>query len=102
MADIVFNYEKMRETANTIRDIATRYQSAASTLESDFTNAVSSWEGESHDKMVQFISGAVMEYTRETVPKLLNALAELLDENANQMEKADADIGASIPQSLGG
>ena len=95
---IRFDYVKMRTAANTIRDISKDYSTAATTLESNFTSAISSWEGESHDAMVTFISVPVMDYMNKAVPQLLNALAELLDANADQMEKADAQIAEQIPK----
>ena len=101
MADIVFRYPEMRQAAADIKDIAARYKAAATKLESDFSAAVSEWEGESKDAMQFFISGPVMEYTRDTVPQLLEALAELLAANADQMESADRQIAESIPKSLG-
>ncbi len=61
MADIVFKYPEMRQAVTDIEGIATRYKSIASTLEGDFIAAIKDWEGESKDKMQQFISGPVME-----------------------------------------
>lgn len=101
MADIVFRYPEMRKAASDIRGIAARYQNAARTFEKDFTTAISSWEGESKQAMQRFISGPVMDYTRDTVPQLLEILAELLAANADQMENADHQIAEIIPTSLG-
>ena len=101
MADIVFKYPEMRQAAEYIKGIAARYKSTATTFESDFIAAIKDWEGESKDKMQQFISGPVMEYTRDTIPQLLEALAELLAANADQMESADHQIAENIPSSLG-
>lgn len=97
MADIVFRYPEMRDAANSIQDIAARYKSAAETFETDFIAAIHEWEGESKDKMQGFISGTVKEYTYDTVPKLLEALAELLNANADQMEDADRQIAENLP-----
>ena len=101
MADIVFRYPEMRQAASDIKAIATRYQTAASTLETDFSAAIKDWEGESKDAIQKFVSGPVMEYTRDTIPQLLKALAELLEANADQMESADHQIAENIPTSLG-
>ena len=100
MADIVFKYPEMRQAVEDIKAIAARYKSAASTFESDFIAAINGWEGESRDKMQQFISGPVMEYISDSVPQLLEALAELLSANADQMESADHQIAENIPTSL--
>ncbi len=101
MADIVFRYEEMRQAASDIEGIAELYKSAATTFESDFIASISEWEGESKTAMQTFISGPVMDYARDTVPQLLQALAELLNANADQMESADSQIADSIPKSLG-
>ncbi len=101
MADIVFKYEEMRSAVEEIKTIAGQYKAAANTLESDFIAAIGGWEGASKEKMQQFISGPVMQYTRDTVPKLLESLAELLTANADQMEKADSQIAENIPTTLG-
>ncbi len=101
MADIVFKYPEMRQAADDIKGIATRYKSTASSFETDFLAAIKDWEGESKDKMQLFITGPVMEYIRDTIPQLLDALAELLSANADQMENADHQIAENIPTSLG-
>ena len=101
MADIVFKYPEMRQAVEDIKGIAANYKNTASTFESDFLSAIKDWEGESKDKMQQFISGPVMEYIRDTIPQLLEALAELLAANADQMENADHQIAENIPTSLG-
>ena len=101
MADIVFKYPEMRQAVEDIKGIAARYKSTATNFEGDFIAAINDWEGESKDKMQQFISGPVMEYIRDTIPQLLEALAELLAANADQMESADRQIAENIPSSLG-
>lgn len=101
MADIVFRYPEMRGAANDINGIAQRYIAAAQKFEGDFLSAITDWEGESKEKMQSFIQGAVMQYINETVPNLIKGLAELLNANADQMEKADQQIADNIPQSLG-
>ena len=63
MADIIFRYQEMRNAAEAMDTIATRYQSAAATFESDFLASIAGWEGESKEKMQKFVSGSVMEYT---------------------------------------
>lgn len=97
MADIVFRYPEMRTAAGEIKTLAGKYKTAAASFESDFLSAISGWEGESKDALKRFISGSVMEYTRDTVPQLLEALADLLSANADQMENADRQIAENIP-----
>lgn len=101
MADIVFRYPEMRAAASDIRNIAQRYTAAAQKFESDIIASISDWEGESKEKFVTFIQGAVHQYIEETIPNLIKGLAELLEANADQMEKADQQIADNIPQSLG-
>ena len=100
MADIIFRYEEMESTANKLVEIADQYKSAADTLKDNFANATSAWAGDSKDKMLSFMEGPVYDYTGVTVPKLINALAELLKANAAQMKSADEQIAQSIPNSL--
>lgn len=101
MANIVFRYEEMKKAVDEIKTIAGQYKTAATTLESDFRAAITNWEGDSKDAMQGFISNAVMEYTRDTVPQILEALAELLNANIEQMQNADAKIAENIPTTLG-
>lgn len=101
MADIVFKYTEMESAATQISELAGKYTSAANTFETDFTGAISQWEGASQEKMKAFISGPVKEYMADTVPKLLNSLAELLRANATQMQNADQQIADNIPNTLG-
>lgn len=101
MAEIVYKFEEMENAANNVEGIMGRYVSAASTFVDDFTGAVGAWEGESKEKMMSFITGAVNEYMAKTVPDMLQSLANLLRENAKQMQTADQQIAENIPQSLG-
>ncbi|MEE0954239.1 MAG: WXG100 family type VII secretion target [Eubacterium sp.] len=102
MADCVYKFQEMKNAAASIRSIAENYKNAANTLESDFISATNEWQGASKDAMKNFISGPVMEYTRDTVPQLLNAFADMLDADAEQMSSADTQVAENIPTSLGG
>ncbi len=100
MADIVFRYPQMSKAVSDIQTLATNYSSIAATFENDFLAAISSWEGDSKEKMQSFITGAVKEYMDTTINKLLNGFAELLQANIDQMSKADAEIANNIPTTL--
>ena len=101
MADIVFRYPEMQNCATTIRDtIKAGYLNAATTFQNDFSGAISAWEGDSKDKMQQFISGPVNEYMSKTIPDMLEAFAQLLEFNAKSMQDADSQIADAIPTSL--
>jgi len=101
MADIVFKYAEMEAAAKQIDELAGKYKSAADKFEGDFIGATAQWEGTSKDKMIGFISGPTKAYIGDTVPTLLNSLAELLRANAKQMQDADQQIADNIPTSLG-
>lgn len=101
MADIVFRYPEMRSCANNIRqNIISNYTSAANTFQNSFAGATSAWEGESKNKMQAFITGPVNNYMTKTIPEMLEALAALLEFNADSMERADAEIASNIPSEL--
>lgn len=100
MADIVFRYVEMRKAAEDIRNMATKYQQASGKFVNGFNDSIAAWEGDSQEKMKQFVNAPVQEYMGETVPQLLNAFADLLDTNADQMEKADSQIAESIPTEI--
>ena len=100
MADIVFKYPEMQSCVAKIREIKSGYASAASKFQSDFSGAISAWEGDSKDKMQQFISNPVNDYMAKTIPDLLEAFAALLEFNAKSMQDADRQIADAIPTSL--
>lgn len=97
MADIVFRYVEMRQAAESIRTIANNYRNASASFVEDIAGIISPWEGESRDKFEAFIRGSVADYTGQTVPAVLTALADLLDANADQMEQTDRQIAENIP-----
>ena len=101
MADFTYRYGTMAQAVSDLNAIAGRYLTAANTFETDFNAAISGWEGESKESMQKFISGPVMEYIRDTVPKLVEAMASLLEDNARIMQDADRQIAENIPTSLG-
>lgn len=101
MADkIVFRYEDMQRTVDSIRDIADHYARHGETFIQDFTNATQEWEGESKDQMLKLIDGDVNKMITKDVPDFLRALATLLEENLKQIRSADEQIASSIPPTL--
>ena len=101
MAEIVFKYEEMENAAKQIDGLQQQFSTNGKNFVTDFTASIADWEGESKEKMKTFIEGAVQTYMVETVPGILGSLAELLRQNAAQMQQADAQIAENIPQSLG-
>jgi len=102
MSDMRFNYTAMSNVSTKITgEITQAYITAGNKLVDDFVTAVSGWEGESKEKFEALIQGAVKEYLTVSIPKALEALAKLLDENAKQMHDADIQIAEQIPSTLG-
>lgn len=98
---IRYDSEQMRSAAAQIRKKAEEYASASSKFITAFRGATEEWEGASKQKMLAFVEGPVNDYMNTTVGQLLDALAKLLEANADQMEQADQEIANSIPESLG-
>lgn len=101
MADIIFRYQEMQTAVTEIKEVGESYKKLASDFETNFLASIANWEGDSHDAVVKFISGPVMEYMRDTVPQLIDAMGELLQANITQMQSADSQIAENIPTSLG-
>lgn len=100
MADIVFKYPEMNTSVEAIRGIANQLRANSDTFINDFNSAISAWEGDIKIELTRFVNDQIGEYTGSTIPALINALADLLDANAQQMASADKQIADSIPKSL--
>ncbi len=97
---IVYNYGEMKSAVAKMRTIASRYKEAGSAFVSGFLAATQEWEGESKEKMSRLISGDVNEMLTVEIPEYVNGLATLLEQNIEQMQKADEQIAESIPDQL--
>ena len=97
---IVFEYEKMQAAATKIKGISAQYVEAATTFQTSMQNAMTGWEGDSQVKFNALITNSVIKHMNKTIPELVTALADLLDSNAQSMQKADAEIASKIPDSL--
>lgn len=100
MADIIFNYPQMQAAVQQINQYAQQYQAAANTLKQAIESSTEAWTGASKDKFKMFMDGAVYEYTSKSIPAVAEALAELLKQNAEQMQTADSELAASLPSEL--
>lgn len=100
MADIQYQCDDMRKGAEAIRKIANQYRTASKEFETEFLTAIAAWQGQSHERMQDFITGPVNDYLNRTIPDLIEAFAQLLEWNANTMESADEQIASSIPTAL--
>ena len=98
---IVYNYEKMNNTASKIREIEEKYKTAGTAFVESFVEAIANWEGESKDKVQKLIQGSVSTMLTNDIPSYLEGLASLLEQNVKQMQKADNQIAESIPDNLG-
>ena len=96
---IVFDYGAIEASVKQIRKIAESYKTEAATFLKNMGTATANWNGESKDAMIGFINGSVNNYIGQTVPELVTALADLLEQNAKQMAEADAAVGQSIQSS---
>lgn len=94
--DIRFKYDEITNAVTQIKSIEEEYKTAASTLQTSFESAVEAWEGASKDAMLNLMQGPVNRYAAETVPGILEALASLLEQNAQQMQEADNQIATNI------
>lgn len=98
---IRYDSERMRAAAHEIRGMIDQYAAAASRFVNDFNSATAAWEGASKQKTQAFVEGPMNQYLTSTVGQLLDAMAQLLEANADQMEQADEEIANNIPDSLG-
>ena len=100
MAAIVFRYPEMETAATQLNNLAGQYRQAANTLVQQIEGAIQPWEGASKDRFQQFVQGPVNEYMGQTVPQIVEALAQMLSTNAKHMRDADAEVAGSIPTTL--
>lgn len=100
MADIIFKYSDMATTVNELKGYALEYKNAASVFLNTITEAMSPWEGASKNKFANLLNGDVKEHIEVTVPQVVEALAEMLKANADQMKATDDAIAESIPSNL--
>ena len=98
MADIVFKYDEMQTAVANIRETGAAYKKAAETFDTDFTAAITSWEGESKNKMQSFYCNNLKICIEEQIPQLVEALAGMLEENAKYMQDADKRIADNISE----
>lgn len=100
MANIIFNYPQMQVAAKEIRQFAEEYRIAAKTLKEKIETNTVAWEGASKERFMAFIDGPVYQYTSSSIPATVEALAQLLEQNAEQMKKADQELADSLPTEL--
>ena len=100
MADIIFNYPQMQAAAKEIRQYAEEYRIAANALKEKIEANTTAWTGASKNRFIAFIDGAVYQYTSSSIPATMEALAQLLEQNAEQMKSADQELADSLPTEL--
>ena len=97
---IVFDYTQMQTAVTSIKNLATQYQTAAQTLQSALTTATANWTGDSKDAFMNFVTGPINKHTATDVPAMVNAIATLLDNNAQSMQQADKQVANNMPSNL--
>lgn len=101
MADIVYKYPEMESAAVEVDGYAEQYKKAAQTLVDSIKTAIASWEGESRDKFVTFLDGAIFEHLNTNIPQIVSVISAEIRASAENMNKTDGELAANIPQSLG-
>ncbi len=101
MADIVYKYPEMESAAVEVDGYADQYKKAAETLVDSVKTAIASWEGESRDKFVTFLEGAIFEHLHMNIPQIVGVIAAEIRASAENMSKTDGQLAANIPQTLG-
>ena len=97
---IVFDYTKMTEAVNTIKNLATQYAAAATQFKTSMASATADWEGASKEAFMAFINGAVDKHIGTNVPNMVTGIATVLDNNATAMKEADTKVGKNMPTTL--
>jgi hypothetical protein len=97
MADIVINYTYMAQQVEKLQELAAQYKAKGKAFNTAYNAATADWTGATKDAMKKFVDTTVKNYMEESVPGVLNGLANLLDANINQFSNADAQIASNIP-----
>ncbi len=103
MAMLVDN-EKMESAVSSIQTASTNFKSKATAFIADLTAALSTFEGETKDALIQSkigtsgseTEGTLAYFVEKQIPDLLNGLAKLLEGNRNTIEKSDQQLAEAI------
>jgi WXG100 family type VII secretion target len=102
MADtIVYRFQEMETAAGEVDGYVDQYRRAADTLVESVTSAVSSWQGESKERFLSLLYGAINEHINNTIPQVVSVISAQIRMSAENMAKTDAELASNIPQSLG-
>jgi hypothetical protein len=96
MADCRIVYNGVTNALTAIQTSSKGYLDAGNEFISAFTNAINEMEGEAKDALDTLIKGQVTQFVTEGIPKALDGMHELLNENLNNFVKVDSDIANSI------
>jgi len=99
---IVYRFPEMKSAASDVSDYANQYKTAADTLRDSLLTAVANWEGESKEKFMSFLQGAVYEHIHTIIPQLVDVVSKQIEMSSDNMANTDAEIAYNIPQSLSG
>lgn len=103
MAMLVDN-QKMADAVTSINTASSDFKSKATAFIGDLTNALSTFEGETKDALMQSKIGASGSETEGTlayfvekqIPDLLDGLSKLLEGNRDTIEKSDQQLAEAI------
>ena len=97
---IRFCKTEMEKAVQDIQQKAEELRKAGNLFSENMVSELVGWEGPSKEKFVQFINGAVHTHLTEDIPKLVEGLAQMLQSNYTQMNKADEDMASQLPTTL--
>jgi WXG100 family type VII secretion target len=100
-SEIIYRFDKMTDAAGKIDELAESYRNLGQQFIDKVNTETGGWEGDSKTKFSALVNGEVNQYLVKEVPAMLNGLAKLLRADAQQMEKADAQVAEGIPAGIG-
>ena len=101
MADITYRFAEMESAAVEVDGYVDQYKQAAQTLIESLNSITSKWEGESKDKFISLVNGAVQEYIVDSIPQIVSVIAAEIRQSSENMSQTDASLAENIPQTLG-
>ena len=96
---IVYNFDAMASAKQSIEAVSNDLANAATTLKNAIDSNIANWTGASKDKFVLFMD-SINNFTGTSIKNSIDALAQLLDQNATAMQDADNELAKNIPDAL--
>lgn len=103
MAMLVDN-EKMATAVSAIKDASTDFNTKATAFIADLTSALSTFEGETKDALMEAkigtsgseTEGTLAYFVEKQIPDLLKGLSDLLEGNRDTIERSDQQLAEAI------